>query len=173
MRKSDLIEIISNGESSKVEFKTEEVHPAALAEEIVAFANFEGGIILIGIDDSGDIIGCIRENVEEFVINISRNNVRPSIIPLIEKIVIDKKLILAVSIQKGDTPYSTSKGRYYIRVGSTKQTPTQQELLRLFQKRNILQLDETPVIKASVKSIDVEHDKDTNDIVVTLRVQAV
>ncbi len=156
MKKSDLNEIINNGESSKVEFKTEDVHPSSLAEEIVAFANFEGGIILIGIGDSGDIIGCTKKSVEEFVINISRNNVRPSIIPLIEKIVINKKLILAVSIQKGDTPYCTSKGQYYIRVGSTKQTPTQQELLRLFQKRNILQFDETPVIKASVKSVDTE-----------------
>ena len=35
-------------ESSTVEFKTEQVNPHSLAEEIVAFANFEGGEILIG-----------------------------------------------------------------------------------------------------------------------------
>lgn len=156
MRQAELLEIISNGESSKVEFKTDDVHPTVLSEEIVAFANFEGGTILIGVDDSGELKGCTRADIEEFVVNICRNNVRPSIIPIIEKITVDKKNIVAVSIPRGDTAYSTNRGLYYIRVGSTKQVPTQQELLRLFQKRNMLQFDETPVIKASVNSIDKE-----------------
>jgi len=156
MRQAELLEIISNGESSKVEFKTDDVHPTVLSEEIVAFANFEGGTILIGVDDSGELKGCTRADIEEFVVNICRNNVRPSIIPIIEKITVDKKNIVAVSIPRGDTAYSTNRGLYYIRVGSTKQVPTQQELLRLFQKRNMLQFDETPVIKASASSIDKE-----------------
>lgn len=156
MKKDELFEIISNGESSKVEFKTDDVHPISLAEEIVAFANFEGGIVLIGVDDSGKLRGCTRSDIEEFVVNICRNNVRPSILPVIEKIAVDNKHIIAVSIPRGDTAHSTNRGLYFIRVGSTKQTPTQQELLRLFQKRNVLQFDETPVIKASMKSIDTE-----------------
>jgi len=156
MKQSELFEIIRNGESSKIEFKTDDVHPVALAGEIVAFANFEGGIILIGVDDSGKITGCTRKDIEEFIINICRNNVRPSIIPVIEKVVIDKNQIITVTIPRGDTAYSTSRGLYYIRVGSTKQTPTQQELLRLFQKRNILQFDETPVVKSSIDSIDIK-----------------
>lgn len=156
MRQVELLEIISNGESSKIEFKTDDVHPTVLSEEIVAFANFEGGTIIIGVDDSGELKGCTRADIEEFVVNICRNNVRPSIIPIIEKITVDKKHIVAVSIPRGDTAYSTNRGLYYIRVGSTKQVPTQQELLRLFQKRNMLQFDETPVIKASANSIDKE-----------------
>lgn len=156
MRQAELLEIISNGESSKVEFKTDDVHPTVLSEEIVAFANFEGGTILIGVDDSGELKGCTRADIEEFVVNICRNNVRPSMIPIIEKITVDKKNIVAVGIPRGDTAYSTNRGLYYIRVGSTKQVPTQQELLRLFQKRNMLQFDETPVIKASANSIDRE-----------------
>jgi predicted HTH transcriptional regulator len=68
---------------------------------------------------------------------------------------VDGKPVFAVTIPKGDTICSTSKGLYYIRVGSTKQIPTQQELLRLFQKKNILQFDETPVLKAKPESIDL------------------
>ena len=67
MRKDELLEMIANGESSKVEFKTDDVHPNALAEEIVAFDNFEGGTILIGVDDSGEIKGYTRNDIEEFV----------------------------------------------------------------------------------------------------------
>ena len=151
----ELNEIIRNGESSKVEFKREDVHPNSLAEEIVAFANFEGGVILIGVDDKGKVVGCKRDDIDEFIVNVCRNNVRPSFIPLIEKVLVEGKKIVVVTIPRGDTAYSTSRGLYYIRVGPTKQSPTQQELLRLFQKRNMLQFDEMPVIKASLESIDI------------------
>lgn len=155
MRQKELLEIITNGESSKIEFKEEGVHPNSLAEEIIAFANFEGGTILIGVDDTGTLKGCAKKDLEEFIVNVCRNNVRPPLIPVIEKVMVDEKRIFTVTVPRGDTAYSTNRGLYYIRVGSTKQTPTQQELLRLFQKRNMIQLDETPVIKTSLRSIDV------------------
>ena len=160
MNQQELLEIIKNGESSKIEFKREGVHPNSLAEEIVAFANFEGGIILIGVDDSGELIGCSRDDIDEFIVNVCRNNVRPSIIPVIEKNVVHGRKIVTVTIPRGDTAYSTSMGRYFIRIGSTKQTPTQQELLRLFQKKNMLQFDETPVIKSSLDSVDISKVND-------------
>lgn len=156
MKSTDILELIGNGESSAVEFKTDEVHSMALAEEIVAFANFDGGMILIGVTDDGAISGCRRSDIEPFVVNVCRNNVRPSILPYIEKIVIDGKKILVVRIAAGSTPHATSAGRYFIRIGSTNQVPNQQELLRLFQKRNILQFDETPVLKAGIEDINKE-----------------
>ncbi|RLC05272.1 MAG: histidine kinase [Deltaproteobacteria bacterium] len=155
MTQHELIEIIRNGESSKVEFKTEDVHPISLAGEIVSFANFEGGIILLGVDDAGQIIGCVRNDMEEFVINVCRNTVKPSIIPVIEKIIINDRMILAVTIARADIPLMASRGMYYIRVGSTKQIPTQQELVRLFQRKNMLEFDESPVIRASPADIDI------------------
>ncbi len=155
MKHEEILEYIRNGESSTVEFKTEDVHPNSLAEEIVAFANFEGGMILLGVDDAGVPLGCTRHNIEEFIINVCRNNVRPALIPSIEKAHIADKQILIVTIPHGETAYATNRGLYYIRVGSTKQIPTQQELLRLFQQKNVLQFDETPVLKASVESLDI------------------
>ena len=67
MKTAELLEIIRTGESSKVEFKKEDVHPVALAEEIVAFANLEGGTILIGVGDDGTITGCNRKEAIIFV----------------------------------------------------------------------------------------------------------
>jgi len=154
MKKSELIELIQNGESSKVEFKTEDVHPVSLAEEIVALANFEGGTILIGVDDNSTIVGCQREDIETFVVNVCRNNIRPSILPSIETVLVRGLKVVVLTIASGDTPHSTSKGLYYIRVGSTKQIPSQSELLRLFQKRNMMQFDETPVLKADPMEIN-------------------
>lgn len=45
MNKSELLEIINNGENSYIEFKEESIKPKDLAEEIIAFANSEGGSI--------------------------------------------------------------------------------------------------------------------------------
>lgn len=54
MRIDELKEIIDNGENSYIEFKEEGIKAKDLAEEIVAFANSEGGMILIGVDDAGN-----------------------------------------------------------------------------------------------------------------------
>jgi len=40
MTKSELLELIANGENSGVEFKRDDLHPEQLAKEIVALANF-------------------------------------------------------------------------------------------------------------------------------------
>ncbi|MFV1976579.1 MAG: helix-turn-helix domain-containing protein, partial [Candidatus Scalindua sp.] len=84
MNKTELLEIIRNGENSGVEFKRDDVRPADLAKEIAAFLNFQGGIILLGIDDDGTIRGTTRQNLEEWIVNICRDKVKPEVIPYYE-----------------------------------------------------------------------------------------
>ena len=48
MLKTELLEIIANGENSGVEFKRDDIRPEHLAKEIVALVNFQGGRILLG-----------------------------------------------------------------------------------------------------------------------------
>ena len=54
MTKEQLIHIIKEGENETVEFK--QAFSKAIFETIVAFSNNTGGKILIGIDDSGNVI---------------------------------------------------------------------------------------------------------------------
>jgi len=68
MNRADLLEIIANGENSSVEFKRDDVDNRAFAKEVVAFSNFEGGMILLGVEDDGTISGVARPNVEQWVI---------------------------------------------------------------------------------------------------------
>ena len=79
------------GENSYIEFKEEEIKAKELAEEIVAFSNSEGGMILIGVDDEGNIKGVKDDKIEETVMNICRNNCIPHIIPLYENIEVEGK----------------------------------------------------------------------------------
>ncbi|MFU0783649.1 MAG: hypothetical protein ACFWT2_11295 [Thermoanaerobacterium thermosaccharolyticum] len=73
--------IIQNGENSYIEFKEEEIKAKDLAKEIVAFSNSEGGMILIGVDDEGNIKGIKNDRMEETIMNICRNNCIPNIVP--------------------------------------------------------------------------------------------
>ena len=49
MTSEELKKIITNGENSGIEFKRDQVSLEKLAKEIVAFANFQGGLILLGV----------------------------------------------------------------------------------------------------------------------------
>ena len=78
-------------ESENVELK--EVVVDDIRKEIIAFANSDGGTILIGVDDDGAISGVNAPNMEMQVINICRNNIRPSLIPRISKKVLPYALL--------------------------------------------------------------------------------
>ena len=49
MLKTELLEIIANGENSGVEFKRDDIRAESLAREIVAMANLRGGMVLLGV----------------------------------------------------------------------------------------------------------------------------
>lgn len=53
----DIIEMMSKGESQHVEFLRSEASPLVLAKVISAFANTDGGTILLGVSDSSTIDG--------------------------------------------------------------------------------------------------------------------
>lgn len=151
----DIQALIAQGESSCVEFKNAQVNAVSLAEEIVAFANSDGGVILAGIEDDGAITGVDEREMEMRIINTCRNNIRPSLIPRISKKLAGNVRVMIVEVDRSDTVHCTTQGKYFIRVGSTKQSPTQQELLRLFQKRRLIAFDELPVFRAGIASIDI------------------
>jgi ATP-dependent DNA helicase RecG len=65
MTKTELLELIRNGENSGVEFKRDTLQNFDLAKELVAFSNSNGGCVLLGIDDDGSIAGLTRGNIEE------------------------------------------------------------------------------------------------------------
>ena len=103
MTKSELLEIIANGESSGVEFKRDDMRPEQLAKEIVALANFHGGIILVGVEDDGGISGVQRENLEEWVMDtVFGRYVHPMILPFFETVQVDdRRRVAVISLTQG------------------------------------------------------------------------
>ena len=157
----EIKKIIRNGENSYIEFKEEDIKAKELAEEIVAFSNSEGGIILIGVDDEGNIKGVKDDKIEETVMNICRNNCIPHIIPIYESIEVEGKRIAIITIPKGfNKPYYTADHKYYIRVGTTKRIASKEELLRLFEVSRSLHFDISPVKGTSIKDLNIDIIRD-------------
>ena len=90
MNKKELLSIINNGENSGIEFKRDDIPIQDLAREIVAFANYQGGMILLGVEDNGSISGIQRQNMEEWVMEACRIKIDPEIIPYYEVVVFEK-----------------------------------------------------------------------------------
>ena len=82
MRRHQVKEMISDGESDTVEFKRKCASPEKIARELIAFANSGGGYLLVGVDDDGRIVGVESEKSEIAVINEAcRQYIRPALDP--------------------------------------------------------------------------------------------
>jgi len=159
MNKIELLEIVKKGEDSYTEFKEERAHSDQLAAEIVAFANTEGGNLIIGVSDNGEIIGIINPDKEmQRIDNICINNCEPTIYTTIEKLIVDDKKILIVKIPKGpQRPYRTNRGIHYIRTASGKRIASSGELRLIHQASGAIYYDELPVPNTSIEDTDLEY----------------
>ena len=166
MNQTDLLELVANGESSRVEFKRDDIEPAKFAKELSALLNFEGGCILLGVEDDGAISGLARsrEDAEQWVMNIARNNIDPPFVPSWSCVVLDGKTVAVVEVPANapEKPYKAKlgkgKGRQtYIRVGTTVREATHTDEARLYQAAQLVHFDSRPVHGTDLDSLDIER----------------
>jgi len=149
-------ELLSAGESETVEFKKSLGERREILETIVAFANRNGGTILIGVDDSGKVLGVsIGKSTIESLVNDIRQSIEPSIIPSIDVVDLKGRNIVVIKVPKGyDAPYFY-RGRAYIRIGKTNRVMTSTDIEQLITRRI---LDRTPLdskpTNATITEID-------------------
>ena len=134
-----------------------------LAGELVGFANAEGGVVLLGVDDSGVASGIPRQKVdaiERRLVSVAADDCNPPVRLVVRKALLpcneesDRRILLA-HVLCGLDVHRTSGGRYYTRDGSTKRDLTPPELARLFQQRGREYVfDEQPVLAAAVDDLN-------------------
>jgi ATP-dependent DNA helicase RecG len=159
MNKQTVLEIIANGENSGVEFKRDDIRPEQLAKEIVAMSNFQGGKILLGVEDDGTVTGIQRPNLEEWVMNVIQDKIHPMVLPYYETIKLENdKHIAIISFPQGiSKPYvlrDKGKEDIYIRIGSTSRLATREQQMRLFEVGGMLHTELMPVPRTDMNSLD-------------------
>ena len=159
MLKTELLEIIANGENSRVEFKSDDVRAEQLAKEIVALVNFQGGHILLGVEDNGAISGLQRPDMEEWVMNVFANKVHPLVLPSYEEVSMGETGRVAVLTfpQGNSKPYVRKHNgaeEIFIRIGSTSRLATREQQMRLYEIGGMLHTEALPVSRTSSSDLD-------------------
>ena len=143
---------MNNAETNRIENK-EQLNDD-FEQEVIAFLNYkEGGIIYVGINKNGQIVGVENTDLTQLQIKDRiKNNIQPSTLGLFDVTVetIDNKEIIKVIISSGtEKPYYLrKKGRTpegcYVRVGSSKERMTERMIDDMYARR----------IKNTLKEID-------------------
>jgi ATP-dependent DNA helicase RecG len=163
--RTELLDLLRNGENSAVEFKRDVITPEQLAKELVAFSNFDGGMVLLGVEDDGSISGITRPKLEEWVMTACRDKIRPAIIPFYEVLrdVEPGKDVAVVRVPAGfnvQRVWHNNRHIDYIRVGTQSREPTTDELSRLFQQRGTFRAELRPVSGVTFNDLDLRRLKD-------------
>jgi ATP-dependent DNA helicase RecG len=171
---SELLEKIQLGEDSYLEFKQVIVQgdkvkspiPDRLADEMVAFANTVGGVLLLGVSDDREVVGVPLEKldlIEKFIFEIAGDRIKPPLSFISERLFLPNLLGESVPVLRIDIPRSMfvhkSSSGYFVRQGSACRELTPERLARLFQQRSLsgfVRFDETPIPQSSIGDLDTE-----------------
>ncbi len=125
-------------ESEKVEFKVQATDD--LYKEVIAFANTDGGVIYVGIDNQGNIVGL--EDVDETYLRIT-NGIRDAIQPDVTMFVrytLQDNQVVKVSVSEGSFKpyYLKAKGLkpsgVYVRQGTSSVQASPEQIRRMIKE---------------------------------------
>lgn len=168
MKAIELLDIVSAGETSKVQFK-QEMDDDKFSAEMIAMSNSKGGVILVGVKDkTGEILGLTYEQLQSYnnrLANVANDKIKPQIFISTEVVTItsetgDKK-ILVVYINEGtNKPYKDNSGTIWIKQGADKRKLIDNnEIMRLFQQSGKLYVDEMIVPETSIDDVNFSEVK--------------
>ena len=160
MDKEELIEIARRGEDSCHQFKVDVTNPDSLAAEVVAFLNAKGGVLLVGVDDAGRLLGLDADGVRrvnQMISSVGSQHIKNPVSLTTENIAIDNSMVVvALHVEEGrDKPYFDKNGVIWLKEGADKRrVVSKDEIRRLFESSASLHADEQPT-RAKFDQLDL------------------
>ena len=119
---------IALGEDSRRQFKQDVTNPDSLA----AFANTEGGVILLGVADDGSLTGLSRADVtrlNQMIGNAASQHIRSPITVQTENLKLKNgRIVIVLTVPKGiDKPYFDRHGVIWLKSGADKRRVNSKE----------------------------------------------
>lgn len=148
-------QFLKEGESQTLEFKKTMAEMREIVETICAFANAKGGTVLVGVDDSGNVLGIDlgRRSIEEIALEIARST-DPKIFPEVSIQEIKGKKIIAIKVSgRLDKPVFAF-GTAYKRVGKVNLKMDRGEILKSLKEAHELRYEDTAI--CSFDDLEVE-----------------
>ncbi len=155
METAAIIQRITQGENATTEFK--ENFDQEAIETAAAFANTDGGTVLIGVTDRREIRGITigKENLRNFSNRIAQAT-EPRVTLEIRPVDIKGKSVLLIRIAESDLKPVAVKGVCYKRVGNSNRVMSPQEIARMHLNATGQTWDGLLVTRAGMDDIDDE-----------------
>jgi ATP-dependent DNA helicase RecG len=150
---------IARGEDSRRQFKQDIHNPDALAAELAAFSNSEGGVIFLGVADDGSLPGLTLPDVSrlnQMISNAASQHIRSPISVQTENLRLkNQRIVIVLTVPKGlDKPYFDRNGVIWLKSGADKRrVNSKEELRRLFQSVDQFHANQLPT-KAGIDKLD-------------------
>ena len=155
MTKDDLLNIIAKGEGLHTEFKSN--FNVEAMESITAFANAEGGKVLIGVSNKGKIVGVsINEESLQQWVNEIKSKTDPAILVDAERYEIEGKTIVVLSVPEYPVKPISLQGRFYKRIGNSNHLLSATEIANLSMLSLQVSWDSFPALGKTLDDLDSE-----------------
>ena len=161
MDESSLKKIIEQGETATVEFKSW-AKAASMRErinlvvpELIAFANYKGGTVYLGIEDDGTVTGCSGKYDVQNMCESIYDKTRPPMFTDIEEIEYAGKKIIAVSVASDGKTYATTDGRCLKRLGKNSKPYYPDEMSHIYSTSQTPDFSSQIVAESSVDDINL------------------
>ena len=155
-------EMCTTTEKQSFDRKSAKIEATAIATPMIAFANADGGILAVGIEDNGDITGIddYAKNINE-ILRAGYDFCQPSI--FIEKETvecIDKNgnanHILLIKIPQSADMHVNHRDEAFLRVGDRSKKLTFDERMELMYSKGMRFYEDEPVYRSTLDDIDME-----------------
>jgi ATP-dependent DNA helicase RecG len=159
MRSQKIIKLIGVSESQAVEWKPSLAQDAEIVTTVAAFANTDGGKVVVGVTDAGNLSGLkVGKSGIESLTNKIHQHLEPKIHPKISLIEIDGSELIVIEVKPALDKTVLAFGRPYKRVGKStvKMGKDEYERLILEKHKDRLQFDKEICKAAGLEEIDKE-----------------
>ena len=149
-------------EKQSFDRKSARIEAAAIAIPMIAFANADGGLLAVGIEDNGEITGIddYAKNVNE-ILRANYDFCQPSI--MIETEIVDcvdikgrNNQILLIRIPQSGVLHATHRDEAFMRVGDKSKKLTFDERMQLMYSKGAGYYEDEPVFRSDISDIDMD-----------------
>ncbi len=151
----DVWQVIRSGRGARADWVTDAARVGVLARTMVAMANSQGGVVIVGLGVSGAVIGVQDvESAVDRVLQAALSAEPPLIIPMPRALRLNDKLIVAVDVPRGLPHVYSLDGRYLIREGADNTALKPRDIRRLLIERGEASFETEIVRSASLDDLD-------------------
>ncbi|RMG96263.1 MAG: hypothetical protein D6706_10595 [Chloroflexi bacterium] len=127
-----------------------------LAECLVAFANGDGGLIVFGLDETGNQTDTIWEEEVESAIREAASLCRPPVPSHWQQVETETGTLIGVQVPRSTELHSLADGRILVRSGARNRLLTGTEVQNLAASKHVAEFETEPVPGARMSDLDEE-----------------